>query len=167
MKSLEFNCEHSDVLDVDLLKENPRNPNSHSQEQIERLAKNIKTLGWRSPIVISNQSGFIVAGHGRLASARHLGLRRVPVDFQDFESEDFEYAHLVADNALQEYSTLDLAAVNAEIANLGPMDVDLLGLREFSIEPMDNFNEPKEKKTPEEKDAEMKTCPNCGVLINE
>ena len=35
-----------------------------------------------------------------------LGLEGVPVDFQDFESEADEWAHMVADNALAEMSAM-------------------------------------------------------------
>ena len=45
--------------------EHPRNPNKHSDKQIALLAKIIRNQGWRNPIVVSADSGFIVAGHGR------------------------------------------------------------------------------------------------------
>ena len=53
----------------------PRNPNKHGDNQIALLAKIIGNQGWRNPIVVSERSGFIVAGHGRLGAARVLERR--------------------------------------------------------------------------------------------
>ena len=85
-------CSFEELAKVDALKENPKNPNKHPDSQIELLAKNIKYLGWRHPITVSKRSGFIVAGHGRLMAAKKLGLKIVPVDYQDFNSDADEIA---------------------------------------------------------------------------
>ena len=37
--------------------------------------------------------------------------KQVPVDFQDYESEASEYADLMADNKIQEFSELDMENV--------------------------------------------------------
>ena len=36
------------IVDIDSIIENPKNPNSHSEEQIERLSKLIKNSGFRN-----------------------------------------------------------------------------------------------------------------------
>jgi ParB-like chromosome segregation protein Spo0J len=77
-------CAHDELVEVDSLIENPRNPNKHPQKQLEMLAKIIKNQGWRNPITVSNRSGFIVKGHGRLQAAKLAGLAVVPVDRQDY-----------------------------------------------------------------------------------
>lgn len=58
------------LVPIDKLKPNPLNRNSHPKNQIKRLEKIIKAQGFRSPIVVSNRSGLIVAGHGRLQAAK-------------------------------------------------------------------------------------------------
>ena len=78
----------------------PQNPNKHTDKQIALLAKVIKHTGWRSPIVVSKTSGFIVAGHGRLEAAKLLNAGKVPVEEQDFKTEAEEFAHLGADNRI-------------------------------------------------------------------
>ena len=93
-------CAHDKIVDTDELVGNPRNPNQHPKEQITALAKIIKRQGWRHPIVVSNRSGFVVKGHGRLLAAKELNAAQVPVDFQDYESEASEYADLMADNKI-------------------------------------------------------------------
>lgn len=101
-------CSFEKLVPVEEVTPNPRNPNTHPQRQIELLAKNIQHFGWRHPISVSRRSGQIVSGHGRLMAAKHLGLKIVPVDFQDFADENEELAVLVADNRLAELSTIDL-----------------------------------------------------------
>lgn len=118
----------------------PKNPNTHSKDQIESLAKIIEFQGWRSPIKVSRLSGFITAGHGRLDAAELRGWRDVPVSYQDYESEEQEFADLVADNAIAEWSILDFKSINEAIPNLGPnadgepFDLDLLGIKNFEVD---------------------------------
>ena len=54
---------------------NPKNNNKHPKEQIERLAQLIEFQGFRNPVVVSNRTGFVVAGHGRIEAAKKLGLK--------------------------------------------------------------------------------------------
>lgn len=131
-------CSFDKLVPVGELKPNPRNPNTHPQRQIELLAKNIRYFGWRQTITVSNRSGLIVSGHGRLMAAKHLGVEVVPVDYQDFASENDELAVLVADNRLAELSTVDLneleriasewkaADFDAILAGFEPADLDAL-----------------------------------------
>lgn len=117
------------------LRVNPKNRNKHSKDQIIRLADIIKYQGWRFPIVVSNQSGYVVAGHGRLMAALSLGLTEVPVSFQNFESEEQAYAFMVSDNAIASWAELDLSGINTDLADLGPdFDINLLGIKDFTID---------------------------------
>lgn len=100
-------CSHDAIVEIDKLIPNPKNPNKHPREQIELLGRIIKATGWRQPITVSNRSGFIVKGHGRLYAARAAGLTAAPVDYQEYASEAEEYADLVADNRLAELSNID------------------------------------------------------------
>ena len=130
---MEIKCSHSDVVEVNQLVEHPRNPNRHPQRQIEMLAKIIKYQGWRHPVIVSRRSGFVVAGHGRIAAARHLGLETVPVEFQDFENEAQEYAFLIADNKIAELAEHDDAMMVDAIKEFDFEDFELLGLSDLSF----------------------------------
>ncbi|MCP5535403.1 MAG: ParB N-terminal domain-containing protein [Akkermansiaceae bacterium] len=135
---IEVWCSYDKLVPVGELKPNPRNPNTHPQRQIELLAKNIRYFGWRQTITVSKRSGLIVSGHGRLMAAKQLGTEVVPVDFQDFASENDELAVLVADNRLAELSTVDLnelekiagewqeADFDTILAGFEPADLDAL-----------------------------------------
>jgi hypothetical protein len=165
---MKIQCAYTELVEIHKLVEHPKNANKHEQNQIDRLAKIIDFQGWRHPIIVSKLSGFVVSGHARLMAAKKLGLDKVPVDYQDFENEAMEYSHLIADNAIAEfYSKTDLAMVNLELPELGPdFDLDMLGIKDFRLEPMDFFEEPKQKEDLKLKETSTQKCPNCGVLID-
>ena len=106
-----IHCEYTELKEPSSLVGHPQNPNQHGDEQIRLLSQIIKHQGWRNPIVVSTRSNFIVAGHARLKAAELLKVKEVPVDFQDFESEADEYAHLVADNRIAELAEVDNVAI--------------------------------------------------------
>ena len=137
---IEVWCSFDKLVPVEDLKPNPRNPNTHPARQIELLAKNIHYFGFRHPITVSNLSGRIVAGHGRLAAAKHLGLKLVPVDFQDFASENDEMAVLVADNRLAELASIDLNSLENVINELKVEGFDTLltGFEDADLESLLN-----------------------------
>ncbi len=150
-------------VDVNKLTPNPRNNNKHSDEQIERLAKIIKYQGFRSQIVVSNLSGYIVAGHARLEAAKKLGLKKVPVSYQDFEDLEQEFAHLTADNAIASWAEIDMSMVNDFVKNTDfNIDLDFLGFKEY------NYKEQEVKNNNSEIDVNDLTkdlnccCPKCG-----
>ena len=151
------------------LKPHPRNPNKHGEDQITRLAEIIEYQGWRHPIIVSTLSGYVVAGHGRLSSAKKMGLFEVPVDYQDFDSDEAEYAFLVSDNAVALWAELDMAGINADLGDLGPdFNIDLLGIENFILEPAEfDFKEPDAKGEPVLKEPQLKLCANCGVVIED
>lgn len=119
-------CAYDELLDIGKAVPNPKNPNHHPDSQIELLAKIIKAQGWRQPITISNRSGLIVKGHGRLLAAIRLNADQVPVDFQNYATEAEEIADLTADNRLAELAEMENDAL-ADI--LQEIDTD-----EFPIE---------------------------------
>lgn len=138
---MKINCAHDELLEIHKVIPNPKNPNEHSKDQIERLAKIIDYQGQRSPIVVSNRTGFITKGHGRLEAMKLLKWDKVAIDYQDYDSEAQEYADIVADNAIAEWSALDLSLINTEMLDLGPdFDIDLLGIKDFEIEPIEKFD---------------------------
>lgn len=137
---MEIKSKEIQLVDTSTLVLNPKNNNKHPAEQIERLAKLIKFQGFRNPVVVSNRTGFVVAGHGRIEAAKKIGMNLVPVMYQDFENEAQEYSYLTSDNAIASWSELDLSAVNTEMLDLGPdFDVDMLGIKDFVIEPIEKF----------------------------
>ncbi len=133
---MEIKCAHTDVLTIKELKKkfNPRNPNVHTPEQIERIAKILEYQGARKPATLSKRADVLTAGHGRILGAEKLGWKSYPVDYQEYENEEQEYADMVADNALSDWSTLDLSGINSHVPELGPdFDLDFLGIKDFEL----------------------------------
>ena len=126
---MKVHCKHTKLVAVDELKENPNNPNVHTPDQIQRLAKVLQIQGWRNPIVVSNRSGCIVKGHGRLEAGKLAGFDKVPVDYQDYESEEMEFADLIADNRIAELSKMDNDKLKDALEQIdnGSLDMDITG----------------------------------------
>lgn len=134
-------CPHDKLVPIAELKPHPKNRNKHPADQIERLAKILAYQGWRYPVKVSKLSGHVTSGHGRIEAARANGWESVPVSFQDYTDEAQEYADVQADNAVASWSELDLSGINADIVDLGPdFDIDLLGIKDFVIEPADKLD---------------------------
>ena len=53
------------------------NARTHSKKQVGQIAESIKRFGFNNPVLI-DEHGVIVAGHGRVAAAKRLGLKKVP-----------------------------------------------------------------------------------------
>jgi DNA modification methylase len=123
------------MIPIHELKDHPKNRNKHSDEQIERLAKLYEYHGIRHPIIVSELSGCIVAGHGRKLAGKKAGFDSMPVVFQKFADETAEYAFIQADNAIASWAELDLAGINADLPDLGPdFDLEMLGLKDFTLD---------------------------------
>lgn len=126
-------CAHDEIVSIDDVKPNPKNPNQHPPEQIKMLSMIIERQGWRAPITVSTRSGYIVKGHGRLLAAKSIEATEVPIDYQNYESEEQEIADLIADNRLSELSQIDnemLAELFAEIKLDPDFDITLTGFTE-------------------------------------
>jgi hypothetical protein len=133
---MQVECKYDEMVPVQDLKPNPLNPNTHDDEQIQLYADILTFQGIRKPIVVSNQTGFMVVGHGALMAAKRNSWHKYPVEYQDFESPDHEYMHMVADNELGRKSRTDYAKVNAVVPELGPdAELKYLALESFSIDP--------------------------------
>lgn len=162
------NCAFDELVPLENLVPNPRNPNQHPEAQVRLLAKVISHQGWRSPIVVSRRSGFIVAGHGRYEAAKLLGLPEVPVDYQEFETEADEWAHLVADNRLAELAEADEAGLRTILSELKASDFDM-DLAGFEVEALDALlagsAQPEAPDEFPEVDEDLPTeyqCPKCS-----
>ncbi|MCP3684557.1 MAG: site-specific DNA-methyltransferase [bacterium] len=131
----QFKCAYDKIEDIAKLVPNPKNPNKHPDKQIKMLAKIIKHQGQRSPVVVSNRSGFIVKGHGRLSAIQSLGWAEVAVDYQDYESEAQEFQDMVADNKIAELAEHDDAFMIEGIheLELEDSDFELLGMDDFEL----------------------------------
>lgn len=117
-----------EVWPIDRLVPYQKNSRTHSQVQVQQIARSIQRFGFTNPILVDSEDG-ILAGHGRLAAARDLGLREVPVIVLDHLSQTERRAYLIADNQLALNAGWDTAVLQQEIAalNLADFELDVLG----------------------------------------
>lgn len=159
---MEIKSKEIKILSTKNLKMNPKNRNHHPQDQIDRLAEVFKYQGFRNPLIVSNQTGYIVCGNGRYLAALKAGLKELPVIFQDYDSMEQEYSHGVSDNSLNLWSDLDLSGINQDLADLGPdFNIDMLGIKDFTLDMNDRPFDPNFTEEP----SSSKTCPHCGEEI--
>lgn len=166
---MKIHCLFDEMKDVHTLTPHPKNPNKHPQEQIDRLAKILEYQGFRYPIKISKQSGYITSGHGRLMAAKKMGMTTVPVVYQDYESTDQELADLTADNAVALWAELDFSSINSFIPDFDPsFDIELLGMENFKLDPVEKETKDSSKELNlDDFDNFQHTCPKCSFGWND
>lgn len=105
-----------------------RNSRIHSDEQVAQIAASIKEFGWTNPILTDGEKG-IIAGHGRVAAARKLGMTTVPVIELNHLSPIQRKALIIADNKLALNAGWDneLLALEFEELRLKGYDLELTG----------------------------------------
>ncbi|MFM8865612.1 MAG: site-specific DNA-methyltransferase [Limnohabitans sp.] len=101
-----------------------RNARTHSEAQIAQIAASIAEFGFTAPI-LAGSDGVIVAGHGRLAAARKLGLASVPVVVLEHLTPTQRRALVIADNKIAENAGWDEELLRLELADLQEADFDL------------------------------------------
>ena len=128
-------------LPVADLKEYGQNSRTHSTLQVGQIAESIKAFGWTNPLLV-DESRVLIAGHGRLAAAKLLGLAEVPCIEIAGLSEDKRRALVIADNKLALNAGWDDAALASEIAllNSAGFDLDLLGFTAAEMNKLQDFD---------------------------
>jgi hypothetical protein len=113
-----------------------RNARQHSDAQISQLMASIREWGWTMPILI-DETGSIIAGHGRVRAAELLGIDQVPVMVARGWTEAQKRAYLIADNKLTENGSWDEALLRIELGDLAEMGFgELTGFTEAELREM-------------------------------
>ncbi len=158
-------CAFDEIVEIDKLKENPKNPNTHPSVQIDLLAQIIKKTGWRAPITVSNLSGFIVKGHGRLQAAKAAGFKHCPVEYQNFTDEEEEMAALLADNKLAELAEIDVEKLTEIFKDYEFEDLSLTGYSQAEFDELvEVFEEAELLCDPDEVPEEVETRCKLGDI---
>jgi len=124
------------TIKLNKLKPHPNNPRSHTPEQVEKIARSIKELGWGRPIIISTDY-YILAGHGAAEAADILGCEEVPYRMMTHRHDSPEaLAYMIADNKLTDesdwnYSDLEIIF---EDLKLEDFEVELTGFDQNQIQ---------------------------------
>jgi DNA modification methylase len=111
-------------LPLATLKAYGRNSRTHSETQVAQLAASIREFGFNNPVLVRGD-GTIVAGHGRVAAARQLGLAEVPCMRLDHLTEEQARAYVIADNQLATNAGWDADLLRLELEDLQGAGFDL------------------------------------------
>ncbi len=110
--------------EVESLKPYKRNARTHSKRQVRQIAESIKKFGFTNPVLIDADGG-IVAGHGRWAASKLLGMTTVPTIELEAMSEAQRRAYAIADNRLAELAGWDNQLLKVELGELSVAFPDL------------------------------------------
>ena len=146
------------LADVSELIPYVRNARTHSEAQVSQIAASIREFGFLSPILVA-EDNTILAGHGRLAAALKLGLKKVPCVKENHLTETQKRAYIIADNKLSLNAGWDNELLAVELSELEGADfnLDLLGFDETELSSIfdadkdvsdDDFDVEKELKEP-------------------
>ena len=105
-----------------------RNARTHSDAQVAQIAASIREWGWTNPILV-DETGGIIAGHGRVLAARKLKIEEVPCIIASGWSEAQKRAYILADNQLAINAGWDSEMLALELHDIADMgfDMDLIG----------------------------------------
>ncbi|WP_131667395.1 ParB/Srx family N-terminal domain-containing protein [Psychrobacter pygoscelis] len=118
------------------------NSRTHNDEQVNQIAASIKEFGFTNPVLI-DETGGIIAGHGRLMAANKLNMDAVPTITLAGLTEAQRKAYVIADNKIALNADWDIELLKIEIDNLRDLDFDieLIGFDEDDLLDLFDKNE--------------------------
>ncbi len=128
-----------EVRSIDELIPYVGNSRTHSDEQILQVAASMKEFGFTSPVLIDSE-GVLVAGHGRVAAAKRIGLKTAPCIVLEGLSEAQRKAYVIIDNQLALNAGWDMDLLKVEIEGLEALDFDT-GLLGFDFSSLLNLED--------------------------
>ena len=160
-------AEKFEHISVENLLPYARNARTHSDEQLEQIAKSINEFGFLNPVLIDAETKTIIAGHGRVMAAKKLGMTTIPVVTLDHLSEEQRRAYVIADNKLALNAGWDFEILSEEMLNLDKDGFDLAitgfslaEIEEITVDGDANDNgENQDEPGDQQKQVE---CPECG-----
>ena len=112
-----------ETVALECITPNPRNARTHSKRQIKLIADSLRTFGFVNPILI-DKNAMIIAGHGRIAAAKRLGMTEVPALRIEHLSDDKKRAYVLADNQLAARAGWDDEILAIELQHLTEVAID-------------------------------------------
>jgi DNA modification methylase len=97
-----------------------RNARTHSDSQVDQLAKSIEHWGFTVPVLVDERHE-VIAGHGRILAAERLGLETIPVMVAKGWTPKQIRAYRLADNQLTLNAAWDVKLLAAELGELTDM----------------------------------------------
>jgi DNA modification methylase len=146
-------------LEIQQLNPYPRNARTHSKRQIRQIADSIGAFGFTNPVLV-DRSETILAGHGRVAAAKLLGMKKVPTICLENLNEDQIRAYILADNKLAEKAGWDNSILAIELQHLTTVDLGFdVSLTGFEIGEIDLILQESKEPEQEEEPVEISSGP--------
>jgi hypothetical protein len=134
-----------EMMAVKLLKPYEKNPRLNTKA-IPQVMKSLAEFGWRQPIVVDKDL-VVIVGHTRLAAAKKLKLKQVPVHVADLTEAQVS-AYRITDNRSHDRSEWDIPLLGAELDAVFEMDFKYdLDFMDFAAE---DLKPEKEEKAPDD-----------------
>ncbi|WP_228445737.1 site-specific DNA-methyltransferase [Terricaulis silvestris] len=108
---------------VEAMRPRSTNTRTHTAKQIAQIAESIRRFKFTVPILVDDENG-VIAGHGRLAAAKSLGIAEVPTIRLSGMSEAEIRAYAIADNRIAERAGWDRALLAQEFRYLAELEID-------------------------------------------
>jgi DNA modification methylase len=144
------------------LKPFERNARTHSKKQIRKIADSIRQFGWTNPILV-NAETTVIAGHGRVAAAKLLGLEQVPTIRLDHLTSAQVQAYVIADNRLAEEAGWDQEILKIELQHLIEIEDFDITLTGFEIAEVDLILSDEQRADADDQLPEMSETPVCRL----
>jgi DNA modification methylase len=116
-----FRCEE---LPIGQLRPYAGNARTHSKRQIRQIADSIQRFGFTNPVLVDD-TNTILAGHGRVAAAKLLGLTHVPTVRLAHLTAAERRAYVLADNKLAQNAGWDQDLLASELQGLIDLGFEL------------------------------------------
>jgi hypothetical protein len=124
------------AVPVDSVANDPANPRSHNDRNLQAIKSSLVRFGQRFPILVNKRTNTVIAGNGRLEAARLLGWSHVAVMFTDDDNVTAT-AFAIADNRSAELAEWDFQTLSSLMKSIQPnIDLKLLGWEEHETEPL-------------------------------
>lgn len=129
------------------LKPDPNNPRTHSKKQVAQIAASMREFGVVNPILIDD-TGEIIAGHGRLQAAKSLDHEYVPVIRLNGLTAVQKKALRIADNKIALGAAWDTDLLRQQVIEIQAIDVEFdLTVMGFEVAEIDLLNKPSDETT--------------------
>ena len=124
-------------IEVARIREYKNNPKLHNRAQITKIRESIREFGFINPVLL-DENLEIIAGHGRVAAARDMGMHDVPAIILSHLTDAQKRAYRIADNKLTELGKWSIELLNLEFTELSKLDLNFdLGITGFETSEID------------------------------
>lgn len=155
------------AVPIDTLNPDAANARTHSDRNIDAIARSLSRWGQRQPIVVQRDGMIVRAGNGRLQAAKSLGWSHIAAIVVDDSSVEAT-AYAIADNRTSELAGWDDESLAALLQSLGDEDIIDTGFSDDELQALiDGLTPPNFEPVGEDQQSRLDqkspiTCPHCG-----